>query len=114
MQGRIKLAAILTALFAVCALISIPAANASTGGNPTPGPAATLSPVPVVIPAQNYVPRGLPVVNPFAGCRFSQTESFTFSRTLGQFISQVVPAIVCIRLVNGVRQVRVFDLVLQR
>ena len=113
MRGRIKLAAIVTALFAVCALVSVPD-MASTGGNPTPGPSATVAPVPATIPAQNYLPRGFPVVNPFAGCRFSQTESFTFSRTLGQFITQVVPAIVCIRLVNGVRQVRVFDLVLQR
>jgi hypothetical protein len=112
MRGRVKLM-IVMAIVAVSALASVPAI-ASTGGNPTPGPSATVSPVPATIPAQNYVPRGLPVVNPFAGCRFSQTDSFTYSRTLGQFITRVVPAIVCIRLVNGVRQVRVFDLVLQR
>ena len=112
MRGRIKLA-IVAAIVAVSALATVPAI-ASTGGNPTPGPGATVSPVPAGIPAQNYVPRGLPVVNPFAGCRFSQTDSFTFSRTLGQFVTRVVPAIVCIRVVNGVRQIRVFDLVLQR
>lgn len=113
MRGRIKLAAIVTAILAVCALATVPAV-ASTGGNPPPGPAATVTPVPAQIPAGNYVPHGFPVVNPFAGCRFSQTDSFTFSRTLGQFITRVVPAIVCIRNVNGVRQVRVFELVLQR
>lgn len=113
MHGKTRLAVILAAILTVCGLVST-SAMASTGGTPTPGPAATVSPVPATIPATNYVPHGFPVVNPFRGCRFTQTESFTFSRTLGQFITQVVPAIVCIRNVNGVRQVRVFDLVLQR
>ena len=113
MRGRIKLV-IVMAIVAVSALAATVPAIASTSGNPAPGPSATVAPVPATIPAQNYVPRGLPVVTPFAGCRFSQTESFTFSRTLGQFITRVVPAIVCVRVVRGVRQIRVFDLVLQR
>jgi len=102
-----KILALIIALFAAATLATGSAIAASAGTNPGP----TVSPVPAQIPAATYLPRGVPRVNPFAGCRFSTTNEFTFVRQLGTFATRIVPAIVCIRIVNGVRQVDVYDLV---
>ena len=70
--------------------------------HPTPTVTATATPTPT--PSLPTVP---PTVNPFAGCNFSTTFSFTFDPLRGRFVREVVPAIVC----DQGGRVRVYDLV---
>jgi hypothetical protein len=78
---------------------SLSASPASANGYPTPTPTVTVpTPTPTVTP----------VVNPFAGCRFSFSRVTTFAPQLGTFINRFDPAIVC---VGRFGNVRVYDLV---
>lgn len=88
----------------------LPAAATTHGGYPTPTATATVTPTvtPTAMPTQPTPTPTVPVVNPFAGCRFTTTFAQTFDRLRGRFIFRAIPAIVC----NfGFGRVEVFDLV---
>lgn len=89
-------------IFGAALAFGIPASAHTAYPTPTPTlPYPTITPTPTVTPT-------IPVVNPFAGCRFSFTRAQTFDPNRGRFILRFVPAIVCDTRFGGVN---VYDLV---
>lgn len=92
--------AVIVASGALAAGLSASTASANNYPTPTPTfPIVTPTPTPTFPP---------PVVNPFAGCRFTFSRDTTFVPQIGQFRTRFVPAIAC---VGRFGNVRVYDLV---